>query len=62
MVIVWSNFSKLIDGKEGRTIVELSKVLSVYRTEFLYQQHNMIKLPLTNPSYSEEYLDNVHCT
>ncbi|KAG0045802.1 Histone deacetylase hda1 [Gryganskiella cystojenkinii] len=50
------------DTKEGRTIVELSKVLSVYRTEFLYQQHNMIKLPLTNPSYNEEYLDNVHCT
>ncbi|GJJ74986.1 histone deacetylase 6 [Entomortierella parvispora] len=52
----------LQDSKEGRSIVELSKVLSVYRTEFLYQQHNMIKLPLSNPSYSEEYLDNVHCT
>lgn len=52
----------LIDDVGSKTVVELAKVLGVYRTEFLYKQHQMLKLPLSNPSYEEEFLDNVHCT
>lgn len=43
-------------------MVELAKVLSVYRTDFLYQRHKMLKLPLTNPSYNKDFLDSVHVT
>ncbi|KAF9958801.1 Histone deacetylase hda1 [Mortierella alpina] len=50
------------DDVGSKTVVELAKVLGVYRTEFLYKQHQMLKLPLSNPSYEEEFLDNVHCT
>ncbi|KAF9570315.1 Histone deacetylase hda1 [Mortierella alpina] len=50
------------DEAGSKTVVELAKVLGVYRTEFLYKQHQMLKLPLSNPSYEEEFLDNVHCT
>ncbi|KAI7829774.1 hypothetical protein BC939DRAFT_393118 [Gamsiella multidivaricata] len=52
----------LQDAKEGTMVVELAKVLSVYRTEFLYKRHKMLKLPLTNPSYVTEFLDSVHAT
>jgi len=51
-----------VDVKDGRTVVELAKVLSVYRTDFLYQRHKMLKLPLTNPSYNKDFLDGVHVT
>ncbi|KAG0341037.1 Histone deacetylase hda1, partial [Podila humilis] len=43
-------------------VVELSKVLSVYRTEFLYERHDMIKLPISNTSHGEDFLSNVHTT
>ncbi|KAG0099551.1 Histone deacetylase hda1 [Podila epicladia] len=45
-----------------QSVVELSTVLSVYRTEFLYQKHNMINMPITNTSHGPDFLNNVHCT
>ncbi|KAF9998631.1 Histone deacetylase hda1 [Modicella reniformis] len=50
------------ETRDGRTVVELAKVLSVYRTDFLYQRHKMLKLPLSNPTYGADYLDSVHVT
>ncbi|KAF9977453.1 Histone deacetylase hda1 [Actinomortierella ambigua] len=47
---------------EGKMVVELSKILSVYRREFLFNRHDMIKLPITNEAHGEDLLDNVHCT
>ncbi|KAF9925155.1 Histone deacetylase hda1 [Linnemannia zychae] len=47
---------------EGWNVVELSKVLGVYRSNFLYKEHRMLKLPISNPSYGPDFLDNVHCT
>lgn len=43
-------------------MVELSKVLGVYRSDFLYKEHRMLKLPISNASYGADFLDNVHCT
>ncbi|KAG0200958.1 Histone deacetylase hda1 [Mortierella sp. GBA30] len=50
------------DEDENKNVVQLAKVLGVYRTEFLYKRHQMLKLPLSNTSYEEDFLDNVHCT
>ncbi|KAF8945651.1 Histone deacetylase hda1 [Haplosporangium gracile] len=47
---------------EGWNVVELSKVLGVYRSDFLYKEHRMLKLPISNSSYGADFLDNVHCT
>ncbi|KAF8981134.1 Histone deacetylase hda1 [Entomortierella lignicola] len=52
-----------VDDEYSRSnIVKLSKVLSIYRTEFLYERHKMLKLPLSNPTYETNFLDNVHIT
>ncbi|KAG0216974.1 Histone deacetylase hda1 [Mortierella sp. NVP41] len=48
--------------EEGWNVVELSTVLGVYRSDFLYKEHRMLRLPLSNSSYGPEFLDNVHCT
>ncbi|KAK3837646.1 MAG: histone deacetylase Clr3 [Linnemannia elongata] len=48
--------------EEGWNVVELSKVLGVYRSDFLYKEHRMLKLPISNASYGADFLDNVHCT
>ncbi|KAF9213398.1 Histone deacetylase hda1 [Podila verticillata] len=45
-----------------QSVVELSTVLSVYRTEFLYEKHNMINMPIANTSHGPDFLNNVHCT
>ncbi|KAF9129704.1 Histone deacetylase hda1 [Mortierella sp. 14UC] len=50
------------EKNEGWNVVELSKVLGVYRSDFLYKEHRMLKLPISNPSYGSDFLDNVHCT
>ncbi|KAG0064064.1 Histone deacetylase hda1 [Linnemannia elongata] len=50
------------EKQEGWNVVELSKVLGVYRSDFLYKEHRMLKLPLSNASYGADFLDNVHCT
>ncbi|KAF8927639.1 Histone deacetylase hda1 [Dissophora ornata] len=52
----------LEDAKDGGMAIELAKVLGVYRTEFLHKHHKMLKLPLSNPSYAKDFLDNVHVT
>ncbi|KAF9420195.1 Histone deacetylase hda1 [Podila epigama] len=44
------------------SIVKLSQVLSVYHTEFLYEKHNMLNMPIANTSHGEDFLSNVHCT
>ncbi|KAF9183530.1 Histone deacetylase hda1 [Haplosporangium sp. Z 767] len=35
-------------------VIEMTRILSVYRTEFLYQTHKMAKLPLSNPDYEQQ--------
>ncbi|KAG0011673.1 Histone deacetylase hda1 [Entomortierella chlamydospora] len=50
------------EGVSLSNVVELAKVLGVYRTEFLYQRHKMLKLPLSNPTYQTDFLDSVHTT
>ncbi|KAG0004260.1 Histone deacetylase hda1 [Entomortierella chlamydospora] len=50
------------EGVSRSNVVELAKVLGVYRTEFLYQRHKMLKLPLSNPTYQTDFLDSVHTT
>ncbi|KAF9142091.1 Histone deacetylase hda1 [Mortierella sp. GBA39] len=50
------------EKQEGWNVVELSKVLGVYRSDFLYKEHRMLKLPISNASYGPDFLDNVHCT
>ncbi|KAG9064619.1 Histone deacetylase hda1 [Linnemannia hyalina] len=50
------------EKQEGWNVVELSKVLGVYRSDFLYKEHRMLKLPISNASYGADFLDNVHCT
>ncbi|KAF9157216.1 Histone deacetylase hda1 [Actinomortierella ambigua] len=47
---------------DGKMVVALSKILSVYRREFLFNQHDMIKLPIANEAHGEDLLNNVHCT
>ncbi|KAF9094123.1 Histone deacetylase hda1 [Mortierella sp. AM989] len=50
------------EGVNRNNVVEIARVLSVYRTEFLYQRHKMLKLPLSNPTYETDFLDGVHTT
>ncbi|KAG0237364.1 Histone deacetylase hda1 [Actinomortierella wolfii] len=47
---------------DGRMVIELSKILSVYRREFLFTRHDMVKLPITNEAHGEDLINNVHCT
>ncbi|KAG0301146.1 Histone deacetylase hda1, partial [Linnemannia gamsii] len=59
----WKSITPMfIDPIEGWNVVELSKVLGVYRSDFLYKEHRMLKLPISNSSYGADFLDNVHCT
>ncbi|KAF9917763.1 Histone deacetylase hda1 [Lobosporangium transversale] len=55
-------YSKPSEEYHRDSIVPLAKVLNVYRTEFLYERHRMIKLPLSNPNYEAEFMDSVHST
>lgn len=58
----FSTFNFCSEKQEGWNVVELSKVLGVYRSDFLYKEHRMLKLPISNSSYGADFLDNVHCT
>ncbi|KAF9580159.1 Histone deacetylase hda1 [Lunasporangiospora selenospora] len=56
-----------LDPTEGGTkargkIVDVAKVLGVYRSESLYQQHNMLKMPISDGSLGDGFQDSVHCT
>ncbi|KAI1295776.1 Histone deacetylase hda1, partial [Mortierella claussenii] len=47
---------------EGRLVVDMNKLLSVYRRQYLRQRHGMIPMPRIEGVQGDEFLDNVYCT